>query len=1329
MAKKYKIICNTLNENSIGLQFASDGGTPLFTTGNFTIDTTLVPKENKTFNVGVSSPYYTLDDIGETTPTENELKVDKTKLTLNQDYSNPKTYSYFGSIKEYFRVNVEQIIKNWPASIYVNKVFNNITGNTVENYYYNPITKKSTFNLYNNFFVNIYDIKYTNQYQTNDGIENPLRNLITEYGSYVIFYNGKSYPILGFTGSTNFINEVVYFELDGDPFELVSGGTLSTNYHIKPNDVKVETFFSSLSDLGKQLLNRYIFPKYTIKFNYLSESSQGSFDFYVNSIYTWPVNDGYNLDITSDQFETYLTSIYGFCEYFDTNDTNIMNRQLVAESINRLNSIRRGDGSEDENDAEKMSKLINIYGREFDEVKKYIDGLSYLRNVTYDKKSNTPDSLIKNLSKTLGWSLITPMSDVDLINSFIPTKSVYSGYTINYSKYDAETEFWRRLIVNTSHLWKSKGTRKGIEFLLNFIGTPEQLVNFNEHIYIAKKPLNIELFKIVLNKLLGNSDLEPFNIDEEGFPKTLPNTSYSYYQSNGLWYRETAGSNSNLDLIEGNNPHVGPYDGGENYIDQFRCLLNIVSGYTQVSGNSITITNDTIQFNNLFKNYSEGLFNNYNGDVFLNSYNLDGTPNLCFTVTGTVITDPDPEYVLGLCGCILDISDKALMITVDKNDSLIPCGSKTSKCNYELLDRNSQPPYLIFVDNNVGDKTNLVTKECCVVNKQSGLDSGYVSTSPTWLELKGGLGYCYWDNVCLNGNIKVIGTDSNGNIIFLNLKTGVTGTTVQQLGLVSMTKETPLLECCKYFGGYYQYDTGTCNLNGAYTPPKGQAATVDLKGARQATNTTVDNNSPVAGLSNSRQKTTSFERQSKSETSCQVGKGSTVQLNSDGTISYVIPEKNYSYPPTAECCKVLSTPSIPTTFCDGKCYWINPNTDCSQYDDIKVTIGVNGNDGVYILSATNETCFYQVEFDMLINFDCNNFINCVGTGSTLQSLSAFTIDATIESVTGTTPVTIQTKPVFKFDINNKPTGIYFSGQESICQSLHNQILTELGSNCTIVTDETFSSKWVNVKFSINNSVIGNKIKLGFNFNNIPCDFNFLLDDIKIEKICTVTNKDIINLNSCIGFDLDRVVDNKKSWIRTEEKTKRVLDYLDYRDTSYYVDNDKLIINTKEIDLTLDPSRVIDNDVLCYIRKNDCFFKRDLDCSVDNIIFNGGFYQSLSGWTTSPELNSWVWFPGNSAAYDEGNVGGYITQNVLTTGKSYNVKFELINQDGDQVYVLAGTNVYGPFTSTTMVDINVLCTGNTNFSIYSINDCPQNKIFQNGDTFIFMSGDTYIFQNQ
>lgn len=1170
MAKKYRVIGNNFNESLVGLQFAAENGTPLFTIGNFQLETTLTEKVNKNYNIGEASDYYTLTDLGETTQEDNTLRKNKTRLNLNPDYTNPKSYSYFGSIKEYFRVNIEGIIQQWPASIYVDKVFNNTTGNTVENYSYNPITKKSNFKVNNNFFNNSFDIKYTNQYITSNDLDNKLRNLNVEYGRYTIFYDGIEYPLINFTGSTLFSNDYVYFEVDGNPFPLITGSTLSTNYHIKPNSIEVETFYSSLSDLSNELLNRYVLPANTIKFTYISESTGGPFDIVVNREYTWPVVDGYNIDITTTLFDTYLTSIYEFCDYFDENDTNIMNRMLVADSINKLNTIRRGDGSEDENDAEKVTKLINIYAREFDEVKKYIDGVSTIRNVTYDKNGNTPDSLVKDVAKTFGWDLLTPMSDINLISSFIPTKSVYSGYTINYSKYDAEVEFWRRLIMNTTHLWKSKGSRKAIEFLFQYIGSPEQLVNFNEYVYVAKKPINVELFKVILKQLTGADDISIYNLDEEGFPKILPETPYNYYQSNGLWYRETSGSNAAIDILNGNNPHTGPYDAGKNYLEQFRCLIGSFSAYTQGNGSTIRITNEYIEFSNLFKNYSDGLINDYSGEVFLNDYNVDGKPNLCFSVSGTVITDPDPQNVLGICGCPIDVSDHALMLGFKKEGNISPCNTgrtttissftgrtftgdyiPLTKCDVNYQSIINKPPIILFSSTTTAS-ISLVPIQCCTSTILPNVGLGAV-VPPKWVNVSNGLGYCFWDKTC--GDLTILDLDINKNIIFVT-GAGKTGTTSSELS-------TNIGECCSYFGGVFNPTTGTCNLQ------------------------LVNSEILLTGSTG---------------TTCQLSIVTDINddiiLNTDGTVSF-IDGLGAIVPGNLECCRYNSTNTLPLSFCGGNCYWTDPSKNCDFYNDIKVTLGVDGSDGVYILSGSNENCFFQVEFDMLINFDCTKLLTCIGNNSILESLSAFTIDATIETATGTTPTTLQVFPAYKFNIDNKPTGIYFTGQESNCNSLNNQILIELSGNCDTVTSETFSPKWTTVKFNINNSIVGQKIKLGFNFNNIPCEFNFLVDNIKIDKLCIVTNEDILNLTNCPGFDITRIVDNKKSWDYTETMVKRTVDYLDFRETSYYEYDSRLLLNSKEVDLTLDAAQAIDNDVLCYIRKNDCFFTGNTGTTISD----------------------------------------------------------------------------------------------------------------------------------
>ena len=66
-----------------------------------------------------------------------------------------------------------------------------------------------------------------------------------------------------------------------------------------------------------------------------------------------------------------------------------------------------------------MTNALKIYGREFDEVKKYSDGIKFSNVVTYDKKNNTPDAVVKNLARVLGWQLTSSISQIDVIGNFL----------------------------------------------------------------------------------------------------------------------------------------------------------------------------------------------------------------------------------------------------------------------------------------------------------------------------------------------------------------------------------------------------------------------------------------------------------------------------------------------------------------------------------------------------------------------------------------------------------------------------------------------------------------------------------------------------------------------------------------------------------------------------------------------------------------------------------------------------------------------------------------------------------------------------------------------
>jgi hypothetical protein len=653
----------------VGVQLASNGGTPLFTMGNFSITTNMEPKSDKTFITKKFSNFITLTDLKLTLPQTQTLLTNNASVILNLDKTNLNYYALFGSLSEFVRVSLEDIITKWAASLYLTPIAqapdgSTITGYTFQNYVYNPLTQLSTFKVNTTFITNKFQLNYLSNgtIANTFNVGNDLRNVSLNFASYVILLNGNEYPVVGFTGSTYQNNDYVYLQVNGNPF---SGFPSNYNirYHIKPNKLTEEQFFNSLPDFEAYLLNRQVIPPYTSTFKYPIKSDSGVI-LYVSKTLSWPVSDGYNIDFDTTDYVNYAGSLIDISTDYDLYTGNLMNRFLVSESISAFDTtpVHLSDLDQDTS-GQKMNKSLQIYGREFDEINNFISGIAFSNRVTYDKQDNTPDIYLKNLARVLGWELVSSVLEQDLLKSYVTTApSTYSGHTVGLTAQEADTELWRRIILNTPWLWKSKGARKSIEFLLRFIGAPQGLVKFNEYIYKASAPIDIAMFQeaLALNNL--STDLSIYPIDANGYPNPLPNTPSMYFQNNGLWYRETGGTGSTVDILTGNNPHLGPYDGGFKYINQF---TDLIPNFSAVTISSQTQTTDTT---NLFTNYGLGSITQYSGNTYVDVLNTDGSSlDDCVVITSSIIPDPMPNFTPNDCGCPCGTDDESLSICLERN--------------------------------------------------------------------------------------------------------------------------------------------------------------------------------------------------------------------------------------------------------------------------------------------------------------------------------------------------------------------------------------------------------------------------------------------------------------------------------------------------------------------------------------------------------------------------------------------------------------------------------------------------------------------------------------
>ena len=135
------------------------------------------------------------------------------------------------------------------------------------------------------------------------------------------------------------------------------------------------------------------------------------------------------------------------------------------------------------------------------------------------------------------------------------------------------------------------------------------------------------------------------------------------------------------------------------------------------------------------------------------------------------------------------------------------------------------------------------------------------------------------------------------------------------------------------------------------------------------------------------------------------------------------------------------------------------------------------------------------------------------------------------------------------------------------------------------------------------SLISNKkIKIGLKINHTCGDICILLDNIKLNKVCQTIENTQLFVTECPGFELEKIVDNKKSWLNNTSRVNRnfkisnVNGLNTIRQTNYDVNDERLVINTKEIDLNIDIASAINTDVRCYTFDNPCILTGITTCN-------------------------------------------------------------------------------------------------------------------------------------
>ena len=656
-------------DNLVGNQFTD--GSSQFTLGNFSIRNNVTDKISRDFSFGNFSQPITLESMN-ITDTQQMLEFSSNRLDvfINYDRSVVSNYTLYGSLRERFKVSVQNVIKKFPGGIRFNSIrtwSDYVSGNTATSILYYPSENNTFLNLNLSNSRNPFDIEFTsNSTIYNDPNVEPLRNLANTYEKYSLFVGGKSYPLVFLrptTGNTTTGN--LYIGVKGNPFSGQSSSTLELL--VRPNNNEVELAFDSLDDVDRILVERKTVPLYTATFQVPQETDNGRL-VQTQKYVTWPTDGLWNILITGRSFDRYVNNLYEISDEFDSYKTNLISRLLTTASFKEFDTVDN-----------KVEKVLQIYGRSFDEIKKYIDGLAYMTNVTYDSINNIPNKLLKNLAHTLGWKTPSAIENEDLLDSLFNTSdnNTFPNEGIGKTPFELDSELYRRLILNTAYLFKSKGTRKAIEFMLRFVGAPDALIEFNENVYLAGQKISSENLDRYQLKISGGTYFEdvpvknvyqtvintipptivtgftygyetvlkqttvPFEtlpVDNEGYPTIPKYGPNAYFQAGSGWFEQTPEHRGKIIINQENsnfngvNPTVSTelnrFTYGEPYLDLYRRFPDSKEGFDivrTVDNRKSWVRNTSTRYYNLDgrgTNYNVSndklVINVKNVDIFLN---------------------------------------------------------------------------------------------------------------------------------------------------------------------------------------------------------------------------------------------------------------------------------------------------------------------------------------------------------------------------------------------------------------------------------------------------------------------------------------------------------------------------------------------------------------------------------------------------------------------------------------------------------------------------------------------------------------------------------------
>ena len=515
---------------------------------------------------------------------------DQSKIIANPDYTSLKDFAYYGSATDLIRATMIDIALKFPAEIYFTTEKSKYSVSGLPSGTYFIVDNPFNIDLHSQKPSTASSVNYNKYRYLCDSWQE--YNGITSWATYSdTAHHNQTLQPLSCYGPDDCV-WICDVKINGQPVSACYiGGEIKYLYkstslqgiHCRPNSDAIKKACNEFNDFEKVLLNIDIFNAKAENSSLLGQKYRAVFDtpyftddgYFTNyEEYVWPSKYGWNPDMSGQAYQVYIDRLLKLAEFHDEYDSDNIWRSMTHEAIKNLDwSFTRQTGDMaieyTELDTTRIEPMLKLYGRQYDEIKRQIDNIGRMNNISYDKKNNAPDYFIDELLFESGWEP-RALDDAKNNTKFNVTWNK-SGLVKYYTTSEASDEVLRILKINSRYLLSKKGTRDGVRELLGLFGFTETTgntvskTNYKLSEYHASFNSKITYSTAVQynsSKINFNEDVT--NFDElQGIPVAATSDGYVipwydqdlkydgglYYQMNGGWKKEGVGTQWRKDVV------------------------------------------------------------------------------------------------------------------------------------------------------------------------------------------------------------------------------------------------------------------------------------------------------------------------------------------------------------------------------------------------------------------------------------------------------------------------------------------------------------------------------------------------------------------------------------------------------------------------------------------------------------------------------------------------------------------------------------------------------------------------------------------------------------